>query len=171
MKKIHQVFVASILLTAVPCHAASLGDANDIAAPSLMMYSAIPLDGSPRQKDEVMRFGFRLDYSRTPAMMIGRDRVNELVNYPIPAFFDFSLNGNRLPEMKINGISALNYGVVSDAAGGVAVAATGVNWTYVAYGVVTAFAVDMELEDDPEQPPVQRKVSSPCFGYTMNITC
>jgi hypothetical protein len=55
--------------------------------------------------------------------------------------------------MKINGINALTYSLVTSVTSGAEVAAVGVNWAYVGYGVIAVLAVDME-RDDPEEPPV-----------------
>jgi hypothetical protein len=153
MRNIQLKIAIAALLAAAPCHADSLGYAEDQASSNLMFYGAIPLNGSPRQKDAAMRFGLRLDYARGSHLTIGRDWTNDPINSHAPAFFDISLNGNRLPEMKINGINALTYSLVTNVTGGTEVAAIGVNWAYVGYGVIAVLAVDME-RDDPEEPPV-----------------
>lgn len=165
MKKLLPMYMTIAMLTAVPFHAATSGSLDEQMAPSLMLYIAIPLDGTPRQKDEAMRFGMRFDHARASSMDISRDRVNEPIEYTFssPALLNFNVNGNRLPMLKIGGISALTYGIVSNVAGGAEVAATGVNWTYVGYGVVSAFIVDMELEDDKPAPE-----PDPCRKYTLN---
>jgi hypothetical protein len=171
MRNIQLKIAIAALLAAAPCHADSPGYAGDQASSHMMFYSSIPLDGSPRQKDAAMRFGLRLDHARGSHLTIGRDWTNDPVNSHVPAFFDISLNGNRLPEMKINGINALTYSLVTSVTGGAEVAAIGVNWAYVGYGVIAVLAVDME-RDDPEEPPVVPVDEEPdgCGPeFTLNI--
>lgn len=146
------------------------GNPDDNASPSLMLYSAMPLNGSPRQKAEFMQFGFRLDYAGSSSQV--KDQYS---NQPVtgrPAFFDFSVNGNHLPTMKINGISALTYELSSNVAGTAGAVATGVNWTYVAYGVAATAAVKKTYDnrhDDPQETPAP--APNPCNTYTLNISC
>ena len=170
VKKIHLVYVTAALLTAAPGHAASLGNSNNNATPSLMLYSATPLDGSPRQKAAFMQFGFRLDYAGSSSQA-----MDQYSNQPVtgrPAFFDFSVNGNRLPTMKINGISALTYELSSNVAGAAGAVATGVNWTYVAYGVAATAAAKKTYDNRHDDPPQETPAPAPVgCAFTFNIRC